>query len=163
MKMRRVSIQHYTFIFYFFLSYHPLTHMLISSISAGDSMPLYANWRLKVMDHNQPEPLPFPPTGGCWSPLVDYLPETNTPAVPLHRYATFHFALTEHCGVVLFCNPASHFLFFRCNIAVILLTDLIVDHGVKVEWSAYLQLLLHAVFLGTSLFLCCFIFVKGKH
>ncbi|KAK2835881.1 hypothetical protein Q5P01_016365 [Channa striata] len=86
----------------------------------SDSMPLYANWRLKVMDHNQPEPLPFPPTGGCWSPLVDYLPETNTPAVPLHR----------------------------CNIAVILLTDLIVDHGVKVEWSAYLHLLLHAIFIG---------------
>ncbi|XP_061593948.1 protein furry homolog-like isoform X5 [Cololabis saira] len=86
----------------------------------SDSMPLYANWRLKVMDQNQPEPLPFPPTGGCWSPLVDYLPETNTPAVPLQR----------------------------CNIAVILLTDLIVDHGVKVEWSAYLHLLLHAVFIG---------------
>ncbi|XP_034036419.1 protein furry homolog-like isoform X6 [Thalassophryne amazonica] len=86
----------------------------------SDSMPLYANWRLKVMDHNKPEPLPFPPTGGCWSPLVDCLPETNAPAVPLHR----------------------------CNIAVILLTDLIVDHGVKVEWSAYLHLLLHAVFIG---------------
>ncbi|XP_071201896.1 protein furry homolog-like isoform X4 [Salvelinus alpinus] len=86
----------------------------------GDSMPLYANWRLKVMDHNRPEPLPFPPTGGCWSPLVDYLPETNTPGVPIHR----------------------------CNIAVILLTDLIVDHGVKVEWSAYLHLLLHSIFIG---------------
>ncbi|XP_075901775.1 protein furry homolog-like isoform X4 [Nelusetta ayraudi] len=86
----------------------------------SDSMPLYANWRLKVMDHNQPEPLPFPPTGGCWSPLVDYLPETNGPAIQLHR----------------------------CNIAVILLTDLIVDHGVKVEWSAYIHLLLHAVFIG---------------
>ncbi|XP_072295543.1 protein furry homolog-like isoform X5 [Eucyclogobius newberryi] len=86
----------------------------------SDSMPLYANWRLKVMERNQPEPLPFPPTGGCWSPLVDYLPETNTPAVTLHR----------------------------CNIAVILLTDLIVDHGVKVDWSAYLHLLLHAIFIG---------------
>ncbi|MEQ2263521.1 hypothetical protein XENORESO_008891, partial [Xenotaenia resolanae] len=86
----------------------------------SDSMPLYANWRLKVMDHNQPEPLPLPPTGGCWAPLVDYLPETNTPTVPLHR----------------------------CNIAVILLTDLIVDHGIKVEWSAYLHLLLHTVFIG---------------
>ncbi|XP_031724282.1 protein furry homolog-like isoform X8 [Anarrhichthys ocellatus] len=86
----------------------------------SDSMPLYANWRLKVMDHNRPEPLPFPPTGGCWSPLVDYLPETNSPGVPLHR----------------------------CNIAVILLTDLIVDHGVKVEWSAYLHLLLHSIFIG---------------
>ncbi|XP_053709672.1 protein furry homolog-like isoform X3 [Synchiropus splendidus] len=86
----------------------------------SDSMPLYANWRLKVMDHDRPEPLPFPPTGGCWSPLVDYLPETSAPAVPLHR----------------------------CNIAVILLTDLIVDHGVKVEWSAYLHLLLHSIFIG---------------
>ncbi|XP_051581277.1 protein furry homolog-like isoform X2 [Myxocyprinus asiaticus] len=86
----------------------------------SDSMPVYANWRLKVMDHNRPEPLPLPPTGGCWSPLLDYLPETTTPGVSLHR----------------------------CNIAVILLTDLIVDHGVKVEWSAYLHLLLHAIFLG---------------
>ncbi|XP_076873674.1 protein furry homolog-like isoform X3 [Brachyhypopomus gauderio] len=86
----------------------------------SDSMPVYANWRLKVMDHNRPEPLPFPPTGGCWSPLVDHLPETTTPGVSLHR----------------------------CNIAVILLTDLIVDHGVKVEWSSYLHLLLHAIFIG---------------
>lgn len=56
-------------------------------------MPLYANWRLKVMDHNRPEPLPFPPTGGCWSPLVDYLPETNAPGVPLHRYTELRFVI----------------------------------------------------------------------
>lgn len=59
---------------------------MFTNVPPGDSMPLYANWRLKVMDHNQPEPLPFPPTGGCWAPLVDYLPETNTPTVPLHRF-----------------------------------------------------------------------------
>ncbi|KAF4790454.1 hypothetical protein TURU_141369 [Turdus rufiventris] len=86
----------------------------------SDSMPLYSNWRLKVMEHNQGEPLPFPPSGGCWSPLVDYLPETTSPATSLHR----------------------------CNIAVILLTDLIVDHSVKVEWGGYLHLLLHAIFIG---------------
>ncbi|KAM5336812.1 protein furry homolog-like isoform 4-T4 [Glossophaga mutica] len=86
----------------------------------SDSMPLYSNWRLKVMEHNQGEPLPFPPAGGCWSPLVDYLPETSSPGLPLHR----------------------------CNIAVILLTDLIIDHSVKVEWGSYLHLLLHAIFLG---------------
>ncbi|XP_058853378.1 protein furry homolog-like isoform X4 [Acipenser ruthenus] len=91
----------------------------------SDSMPLYANWRLKVMERNHPEPLPFPPTGGCWSPLVDYLPETTTPGVPLHSV-----------------------VFSRCNIAVILLTDLIVDHDVKVEWGGYLHLLLHAIFIG---------------
>lgn len=47
--------------------------------------------------------------------------------------------------------------FCRCNIAVILLTDLIVDHGVKVEWSAYLHLLLHAIFIG-KLDSCNYIF-----
>ncbi|KAG8453652.1 hypothetical protein GDO86_000331 [Hymenochirus boettgeri] len=86
----------------------------------SDSMPLFSNWRLKVMEHNRAEPLPFPPSGGCYSPLVDYLPETTTPGTSLHR----------------------------CNIAVILLTDLIIDHSVKVEWGAYLHLLLHAIFIG---------------
>ncbi|KAE8629554.1 hypothetical protein XENTR_v10000522 [Xenopus tropicalis] len=86
----------------------------------SDSMPLFSNWRLKVMEHNRGEPLPFPPTGGCYSPLVDYLPETSSPGTPLHR----------------------------CNIAVILLTDLIIDHSVKVEWGVYLHLLLHAIFIG---------------
>ncbi|XP_041444772.1 protein furry homolog-like isoform X9 [Xenopus laevis] len=86
----------------------------------SDSMPLFSNWRLKVMEHNRGEPLPFPPSGGCYSPLVDYLPETTSPGMPLHR----------------------------CNIAVILLTDLIIDHSVKVEWGVYLHLLLHAIFIG---------------
>ncbi|KAL7981768.1 hypothetical protein Chor_000825 [Crotalus horridus] len=67
----------------------------------SDSMPLYSSWRLKVMEHNEGEPLPFPPSGGCW-----------------------------------------------CNIAVILLTDLIIDHSVKVDWGNYLHLLLHAIFIG---------------
>lgn len=31
---------------------------------------------------------------------------------------------------------------------MILLTDLIVDHSVKVEWGGYLHLLLHAIFIG---------------
>ena len=59
--------------------------VVFSSAGLGDSMPLYSNWRLKVMEHNQGEPLPFPPTGGCWSPLVDYLPETTSPGMSLHR------------------------------------------------------------------------------
>lgn len=28
----------------------------------------------------------MPVNGGCWAPLVDYLPETITPRGPLHRY-----------------------------------------------------------------------------
>lgn len=115
-------------------------------------MPLYANWRLKVMDHNQPEPLPFPPTGGCWSPLLDYLPETNAPAVQLHRYTTHQLLLSLRVILSFSLSKSTCiFCFFRCNIAVILLTDLIVDHGVKVEWSAYIHLLLHAIFIGNLL------------
>lgn len=116
----------------------------------GDSMPVYANWRLKVMDHNRPEPLPFPPNGGCWSPLVDYLPEKNSPAVPLHRFVAAHNP-PSHFGIQLFDAHVNFFPPLRCNIAVILLTDLIVDHGVKVEWSAYIHLLLHAIFIGNFL------------
>uniref|UniRef100_A0A6I8QEA5 FRY-like transcription coactivator n=1 Tax=Xenopus tropicalis TaxID=8364 RepID=A0A6I8QEA5_XENTR len=60
----------------------------------SDSMPLFSNWRLKVMEHNRGEPLPFPPTGGCYSPLVDYLPETSSPGTPLHRYQpSAHFQI----------------------------------------------------------------------
>ncbi|XP_016334949.1 protein furry homolog [Sinocyclocheilus anshuiensis] len=57
---------------------------------------------------------------GCWAPLVDYLPETVTPRGPLHR----------------------------CNIAVIVMTELVVDHSVKEDWALHLPLLLHACFLG---------------
>uniref|UniRef100_A0A8C7U222 Furry homolog a (Drosophila) n=1 Tax=Oncorhynchus mykiss TaxID=8022 RepID=A0A8C7U222_ONCMY len=39
-----------------------------------------------VVETNQPLPLPMPVNGGCWAPLVDYLPETITPKGPLHRY-----------------------------------------------------------------------------
>ncbi|XP_005865694.1 PREDICTED: protein furry homolog isoform X5 [Myotis brandtii] len=62
----------------------------------------------------------MPSTGGCWAPLVDYLPETITPRGPLHR----------------------------CNIAVIFMTEMVVDHSVREDWALHLPLLLHAVFLG---------------
>ncbi|EDL89509.1 rCG42694, partial [Rattus norvegicus] len=62
----------------------------------------------------------MPCTGGCWAPLVDYLPETITPRGPLHR----------------------------CNIAVIFMTEMVVDHSVREDWALHLPLLLHAVFLG---------------
>lgn len=45
---------------------------------------------------------------------------------------------------------------------MILLTDLIVDHSVKVEWGGYLHLLLHAIFIGNSVpieFLISFFFL----
>lgn len=114
-------------------------------------MPVYANWRLKVMDHSRPEPLPLPPNGGCWAPLVDYLPEKNAPAVPLHRFHT-KLLTFPFCHLIAIDAKVKSFRPLRCNIAVILLTDLIVDHGVKVEWSAYIHLLLHAIFIGIFLF-----------
>lgn len=40
------------------------------------------------------------------------------------------------------------FLFYRCNIAVIFMTEMVVDHGVREDWIMHLPLLLHALFLG---------------
>lgn len=74
------------------------------------------------------------------------------PAPQVHQSSPFTLPLcyTGHCLPKSTCSFCC-FVFFRCNIAVILLTDLIVDHGVKVEWSAYIHLLLHAIFIGNSL------------
>lgn len=52
---------------------------------ADDPLPPYAGWILSVLESNRPQPLPMPINGGCWAPLVDYLPETITPRGPLHR------------------------------------------------------------------------------
>ncbi|KAB5550606.1 hypothetical protein PHYPO_G00055700 [Pangasianodon hypophthalmus] len=86
----------------------------------NEPLPPYAGWLMNVLETNQPLPLPMPANGGCWAPLVDFLPETVTLRGPLHR----------------------------CNIAVIFMTELVVDHSVKEDWSVHLPLLLHALFLG---------------
>ncbi|XP_030634018.1 protein furry homolog [Chanos chanos] len=86
----------------------------------NEPLPPYAGWLMNVLETNQPLPLPMPVHGGCWAPLVDYLPETITPRGPLHR----------------------------CNIAVIFMAELVVDHSVTEDWAVHLPLLLHALFLG---------------
>ncbi|XP_035239904.1 protein furry homolog isoform X3 [Anguilla anguilla] len=86
----------------------------------NDPLPPYAGWLMSVLETNKPQPLPMPVNGGCWAPLVDYLPETITPRGPLHR----------------------------CNIAVIFMTEMVVDHSVREDWALHLPLLLHALFLG---------------
>ncbi|XP_062872380.1 protein furry homolog [Trichomycterus rosablanca] len=86
----------------------------------SEPLPLYADWLINVLETNQPLPLPMPANGGCWAPLVDYLPETVTLRGPLHR----------------------------CNIAVIFMTELVVDHSVREDWSIHLPVLLHSLFLG---------------
>ncbi|XP_067842067.1 protein furry homolog isoform X2 [Heptranchias perlo] len=86
----------------------------------GDPLPPYASWLMKTVEANTPQPLPMPVNGGCWAPLVDYLPETITPRGPLHR----------------------------CNIAVIFMTEMVVDHSVREDWALHLPLLIHALFLG---------------
>ncbi|XP_057676660.1 protein furry homolog isoform X3 [Corythoichthys intestinalis] len=86
----------------------------------SDPLPPYAAWLVSVLETNRPQPLPMPINGGCWAPLVDYLPETITPRGPLHR----------------------------CNVAVIFMTEMVVDHSVREDWALHLPLLLHALFLG---------------
>ncbi|XP_076590636.1 protein furry homolog isoform X6 [Chaetodon auriga] len=86
----------------------------------SEPLPPYADWLMVVIETNQPHPLPMPLNGGCWAPLVDFLPETITPRGPLHR----------------------------CNIAVIFMTEMVVDHSVREDWAMHLPLLLHALFLA---------------
>ncbi|XP_043493885.1 protein furry isoform X2 [Polistes fuscatus] len=70
-------------------------------------------------DIPQPHPLPMPEYGGYFAPLTEYLPDSSQPISGFHR----------------------------CNIAVMLLTDVVVD-GVQVDWTIHVPLMLHIVFLG---------------
>uniref|UniRef100_A0A3Q2PC68 FRY microtubule binding protein n=1 Tax=Fundulus heteroclitus TaxID=8078 RepID=A0A3Q2PC68_FUNHE len=99
---------------------HVVNAKTICCDCSGEPMPPYVDWLMFVIETNKPHPLPMPLNGGCWAPLVDFLPETITPRGPLHR----------------------------CNIAVIFMTELVVDHGVREDWTLHLPLILHAVFLG---------------
>uniref|UniRef100_A0A8D8TGL4 Protein furry n=1 Tax=Cacopsylla melanoneura TaxID=428564 RepID=A0A8D8TGL4_9HEMI len=67
----------------------------------------------------EPHPLPMPEYGGYFAPLTEYLPDSNQPSSGFHR----------------------------CNVAIMLLTDLVVDY-IEVDWSVHLPLMLHILFLG---------------
>ena len=80
----------------------------------------------RQVDQDQPHPLPMPEYGGWFAPLTEFLPLPGSSQI----ISSFH----------------------RSNLAVILLTDLVVDgldldcHGV--DWSVHVPLMLHVVFLG---------------
>ncbi|XP_075990394.1 microtubule binding protein furry isoform X2 [Anticarsia gemmatalis] len=71
------------------------------------------------MDVPQPRPLPMPEYGGFFALLTEYLPDTSQPISGFHR----------------------------CNVAVMLLCDVVLD-GVELDWSIHVPLMLHIVFLG---------------
>jgi Cell morphogenesis central region len=70
--------------------------------------------------HRQPHPLPMPEYGGYFAPLNKILPDTNLPISGFHR----------------------------CNVAVMLLSDIVVDGIVGIDWTLHLPLMLHILFLG---------------
>uniref|UniRef100_T1J0K0 DAD domain-containing protein n=1 Tax=Strigamia maritima TaxID=126957 RepID=T1J0K0_STRMM len=66
-----------------------------------------------------PHPLPMPEYGGYFAPLTEFLPDSSQPISGFHR----------------------------CNLAVMLLTDFVLD-GVDIDWSIHIPLMLHIIFLG---------------
>jgi len=67
----------------------------------------------------QPHPFPMPEFGGYYAPLNEFLPDTSQPVVGFHR----------------------------CNLALILLCDLVTD-GIPIDWTPHLPIMLHILFLG---------------
>lgn len=66
-----------------------------------------------------PHPLPMPEYGGYFAPLTEFLPDTL---------------------------PSSGF--HRCNVAVMLLPDIIVDGVPGLDWTLHIPTMLHIAFLG---------------
>ncbi|XP_030386037.1 protein furry isoform X4 [Scaptodrosophila lebanonensis] len=69
---------------------------------------------------NAPHPLPMPEYGGYFAPLTEFLPDVSLPISGFHR----------------------------CNVAVMLLTDIVVDGIPGIDWTLHLPLMLHILFLG---------------
>ncbi|XP_070136486.1 protein furry isoform X3 [Drosophila bipectinata] len=67
-----------------------------------------------------PHPLPMPEYGGYFAPLTEFLPDVSLPISGFHR----------------------------CNVAVMLLTDIVVDGIPAIDWTLHLPLMLHILFLG---------------
>uniref|UniRef100_A0A1S4MZI1 Uncharacterized protein n=1 Tax=Pediculus humanus subsp. corporis TaxID=121224 RepID=A0A1S4MZI1_PEDHC len=84
-----------------------------------DGCTVLRNGQGDRFDVPQPHPLPMPEYGGYFAPLTEYLPDCSQPISGFHR----------------------------CNVAVMLLTDVVVD-GVEVDWSIHVPLMLHILFLG---------------
>ena len=101
---------------------HIVTQNSVRSGSAEKT--LGENQQENHKDLKHPHPLPMPEYGGWFAPLTEFLPDPSSPI------NTFH----------------------RCNLAAILLTDLVVD-GLdldchSVDWNVHIPLMLHIIFLG---------------
>lgn len=67
-----------------------------------------------------PHPLPMPEYGGYFAPLTEFLPDSNLPSSGFHR----------------------------CNVAVMLLPDIIVDGIPGLDWTLHIPTMLHISLLG---------------
>lgn len=70
--------------------------------------------------HQHLHTLPMPEYGGYFAPLNKILPDTNLPISGFHR----------------------------CNVAVMLLTEIVIDGINAIDWTLHLPLMLHILFLG---------------
>eukprot|EP00118_Oscarella_pearsei_P024133 m.300196 g.300196 ORF g.300196 m.300196 type:complete len:796 (+) comp40791_c1_seq23:3640-6027(+) len=90
-----------------------------SAACVGNQQEVALSWILAVQAaEGGPVPLPMPPDEGYYCSLVNLLPISAAPTL-LHR----------------------------CNFALMLLTELVVDR-VDINWAVHLPLLLHVLFLG---------------
>lgn len=87
---------------------------------SGDSTSNDDTLIIKTENSVTPHPLPMPEYGGWFAPLTEFLPDSNTPISGFHR----------------------------CNVAVILLVDIIVDGVEGIDWTLHVPLMLHILFLG---------------
>ncbi|KFB41528.1 AGAP004892-PA-like protein [Anopheles sinensis] len=76
--------------------------------------------QIRTEQPTAPHPLPMPEYGGYFAPLTEFLPDTNIPISGFHR----------------------------CNVAVMLLTDIVVDGIPGLDWTLHVPLMLHILFLG---------------
>jgi len=106
------------------------------------------SWRVTLRSNNaHPIPLPLPFNRQHFLNMKDMLKAPSKP-LALHRYSLILTSKNLWIYVIYYIIM---YLLFRCNFALILLSELVVELA-RVDWSSHLPLLLHVVILGLDLY-----------
>lgn len=88
----------------------------------------------------------MPEFGGYFAQLTEFLPDISLPISGFHR------SVESKCKFTLFEFFSKFPIFFllicRCNVAVMLLNDIVIDGIPEIDWTLHIPTMLHILFLG---------------
>lgn len=89
----------------------------------------------------------MPEFGGYFAQLTEFLPDISLPISGFHRSVESARKIYFNSN---FSRNFTHFFLVicRCNVAVMLLNDIVIDGIPEIDWTLHIPTMLHILFLG---------------